>query len=60
MRAAAARWLTDLNTLVATWTDDQRARRTICAYVDGLCIQSLVSGDAPDAAEVEAAIRALL
>jgi DNA-binding transcriptional regulator YbjK len=60
MRAAAARWLTDLGTLVGQWTSDERARRTVCAYVDGLCIQALVAGQTPDADDVAATIRALL
>jgi DNA-binding transcriptional regulator YbjK len=60
MRAAAARWLVDLSALVAQWTSDVRRRRAICAYVDGLCIQSLATGEQPDADEVAATIRALV
>jgi hypothetical protein len=60
MSTSAARWLTDLSTLVSQWTPDPRRRRAACAYVDGLCIQSLATGVLPDADEVAATIRALL
>jgi TetR/AcrR family transcriptional regulator, regulator of biofilm formation and stress response len=60
MRSAAARWLTDLSALVAQWTSDAKMRRAICAYVDGLCIQSLATGDTPEADEIAETIRALL
>lgn len=60
MRSAAARWLTDLSELVAQWTADPQMQRAVCAYVDGLCIQSLVTGERPDAAAIAATIRALL
>jgi DNA-binding transcriptional regulator YbjK len=60
MRPAAGRWLADLARLVSTWTDDPRSVGTICAYVDGLLLHALVSGQSPDAAVVGAAIRDLL
>jgi DNA-binding transcriptional regulator YbjK len=60
MRAAAARWLTDLSALVGQWTPDPQMRRAVCAYVDGLCIQSLATGAAPAADEIAATIGALL
>jgi DNA-binding transcriptional regulator YbjK len=60
MQAAAARWLTDLSALVAQWTADPRMGRAVCAYVDGLCIQSLATGETPDADEIAGTIRALL
>jgi TetR/AcrR family transcriptional regulator, regulator of biofilm formation and stress response len=60
MRSAAARWLTDLSALVAQWSPDAQRQRAVCAYVDGLCIQSLATGEQPDADEVAETIRALL
>jgi DNA-binding transcriptional regulator YbjK len=60
MRAAAARWLTDLSAVVAQWTSDAQMRRAVCAYVDGLCIQSLATGETPAADEIAETIRALL
>ncbi len=60
MRPAAGRWLADLRELVSGWTTDARATGTISAYVDGLLLQSLVSGAPPDADAVEATIRGLL
>jgi DNA-binding transcriptional regulator YbjK len=60
MRSAAARWLTDLSELVAQWSPDAQRRRAVCAYVDGLCIQSLATGEQPDAGEIAQTIRALL
>jgi hypothetical protein len=60
MRSAAARWLTDLSALVALWSPDAQRRRAVCAYVDGLCIQSLATGEQPDADEIAGTIRALL
>jgi DNA-binding transcriptional regulator YbjK len=60
MRSAAARWLVDLSALVAQWTSDAQRGRAICAYVDGLCIQSLATGEQPDANEIAATIRALV
>ena len=60
MRSAAARWLTDLSALVAQWTSNVQMQRAICAYVDGVCIQSLVTGEQPEADELAATIRALL
>jgi DNA-binding transcriptional regulator YbjK len=59
MQAAAARWLTDLGALVARWTGDERRRRAICAYVDGVCLQALVMDVPLDAEDVAATIRAL-
>jgi hypothetical protein len=35
-------------------------QRAICAYVDGVCIQSLVTGEQPEADELATTIRALL
>ena len=60
MRSAAARWLTDLSELVTQWSPDARRRRAVCAYVDGLCIQSLATGEQPDADEIAQTIRAML
>jgi DNA-binding transcriptional regulator YbjK len=60
MRSAAVRWLTDLERLVSNWTQNSRTVRTIRAYVDGIVLQALVSGEPPDAAEVEATLRDLL
>jgi DNA-binding transcriptional regulator YbjK len=60
MRPAAGGWVKNLYALVSTWTTRERAARTICAYVDGLLLQALVGGAAPEAADVEAAIRDLL
>jgi TetR/AcrR family transcriptional regulator, regulator of biofilm formation and stress response len=60
MRPAAARWLTDLGALVAHWTTDRRRQRAVAAYVDGVCIQSLVTGEQPDADEVAVTIRSVL
>ncbi len=60
MRAAANGWLKDLDSLVCSWTSDQQAARIICAYVDGLILQALVSGETPDPEMVEASIRAVL
>ena len=47
MRPTARRWLTDLSALVDTWTESRRATRTICAYIDGVLLQALVSGEKP-------------
>jgi DNA-binding transcriptional regulator YbjK len=60
MRSAAARWLTDLSELVAQWSPDAHRRRAVCAYVDGLCIQSLATGAQPDADEIADTIRELV
>ncbi len=60
MRPTALTWVTDLTALVATWTDDQAVQRRVCAYVDGLLVQSLVAGTIPAAAEVERDLRALV
>jgi DNA-binding transcriptional regulator YbjK len=59
MRPTARRWLTDLSALVDTWTESRRATRTICAYIDGLLLQALVSGETPDPVVVEATLRDL-
>jgi DNA-binding transcriptional regulator YbjK len=59
MRPTARRWLTDLSALVDTWTESRRATRTICAYIDGLLLQALVSGETPDPAVVETTLRQL-
>jgi TetR/AcrR family transcriptional regulator, regulator of biofilm formation and stress response len=60
MRPTAVRWLTDLERLVSTWTPDGRAVSTIRAYVDGMALQAVVSGERPDAAAVEATLRYLV
>jgi hypothetical protein len=60
MRPTAVRWLTDLERLVSTWTADARAVSTIRAYVDGMALQALVSGERPDAAAVETTLRYLV
>jgi DNA-binding transcriptional regulator YbjK len=60
MRPAAARWLTDLGAMVARWTPSRPRQRAICAYVDGVCIQSLVTGSQPRADEIARTIRSLL
>ena len=44
----------------AQWTSNVQMQRAICAYIDGLCIQSLVSGEQPEADELATTIRALL
>jgi DNA-binding transcriptional regulator YbjK len=59
MRPTARRWLTDLSALVDTWTESRRATRIICAYIDGLLLQALVSGEIPDPRVVEATLRQL-
>jgi TetR/AcrR family transcriptional regulator, regulator of biofilm formation and stress response len=60
MRPTASRWLTHLESLVSTWSADTRRVRTVCAYVDGLLLQALVAGTAPDPEEMAAAIRDVL
>ncbi len=60
IRPSARRWLSDLTALVQTWTPDRRATRVICAYVDGLLLHALVSGETPDRHDMEATIRALI
>jgi TetR/AcrR family transcriptional regulator, regulator of biofilm formation and stress response len=60
MRPTAVRWLTDLERLVSTWTRDARAVTTIRAYVDGMVLQALVSGEPPAAATVETTLRDLV
>jgi len=60
MQPTARRWLTDLSALVDTWTDSRRATRTICAYIDGVLLQMLVSGEKSDPTLVEDTIRSLL
>jgi DNA-binding transcriptional regulator YbjK len=60
LRAAALRWLTDLTALVSRWTDDTARQRRVCAYVDGLLVQSLVAGDIPAAPVIEADLRVML
>lgn len=60
MLPTARRWLTDLSALVDTWTESRRATRTICAYIDGVLLQMLVSGERPDPKQVEDTIRSLL
>jgi TetR/AcrR family transcriptional regulator, regulator of biofilm formation and stress response len=60
LRTAAGRWLDDLDALVAGWTPSRRARRAVCAYVDGLLIQTLVTGAFPRPTDVAATIRGML
>lgn len=60
LRTSALRWLDDLSNLVSTWTSDQQAISTICAYVDGLLLQALVRDTSPDPSAVEITIRRLL
>jgi TetR/AcrR family transcriptional regulator, regulator of biofilm formation and stress response len=59
LRPAALRWLTDLTALVAEWTPDEDAQRRLCAYVDGLLVQSLVAGTIPSAAVIEGDLRTI-
>jgi DNA-binding transcriptional regulator YbjK len=59
MMPTARRWLTDLSDLVDTWTESRRASRTICAYIDGILLQMLVSGEKPNPKQVEETIRGL-
>jgi DNA-binding transcriptional regulator YbjK len=56
---AATRWIEELSALVSSWTDDQDSVRAVCAYIDGLLLQTLVTREAPKAAELEATIRRL-
>jgi DNA-binding transcriptional regulator YbjK len=56
---AATRWVEELSALVSAWTDDAGSVRAVCAYVDGLLLQALVTREIPAAAEVEATIRTL-
>jgi Tetracyclin repressor-like, C-terminal domain len=60
MRPTAVRWLTDLERLVSTWTTDTRAVATIRAYVDGMVLQALASGQQPEVATVETTLRYLV
>lgn len=60
LRAAALRWLTDLTALAAGWTSDEGVQRRLCAYVDGLLVQSLVAGTIPSAAVIEDDLRAIV
>ncbi len=59
LRPAARRWMTDLATLVGSWTDDPRTIVTMCAYVDGLILQALVTGEAPQVDELTSTLRQL-
>ncbi len=59
LRPAARRWMTDLAELVSTWTSDRTTVTTICAFVDGLVLQALVTNTSPDPAALAATIRAL-
>jgi DNA-binding transcriptional regulator YbjK len=59
MLPTARRWLTDLSALVDTWTQSRRATRTICAYIDGILLQMLVTGEKPNPKAVEETIRGL-
>jgi DNA-binding transcriptional regulator YbjK len=56
---AATRWIEELTALVSDWTDDPGSVRAVCAYVDGLLLQALVTREVPTAAELEATIRTL-
>jgi TetR/AcrR family transcriptional regulator, regulator of biofilm formation and stress response len=56
---AATRWIEELSALVSGWTDDPGSVRAVCAYVDGLLLQALVTHEVPEAAELEAIIRRL-
>ena len=60
MRPTAVHWLTDLERLVSTWTTDTRAVATIRAYVDGMVLQALASGQQPEVATVETTLRYLV
>jgi len=60
LQPAARRWMTDLAALVGSWTDDQPTVVTICAYVDGLILHALVTGEAPDSDELADTIRRLV
>ena len=60
LRPAALRWATHLARLVRRWTDDPAAQRRVCAYVDGLLLQSLVAGSIPGSEVIEADLRALV
>lgn len=60
LRRSAMRWLDDLSDLVGGWTRDPDAVSTICAFLDGLLLHSLVSGQPPDPGAIEATIRRLL
>jgi DNA-binding transcriptional regulator YbjK len=59
LRTAAIQWISDLTSLVGTWTDEPSAQRRASAYVDGLLVQALVAGEMPPASEVEADLRVL-
>ena len=59
LRPSARRWMSDLAELVSTWTAKPRSVDTICAYVDGLILQALVTNEAPDPLVVAATIRGL-
>ena len=59
LRETARRWMTDLAELVGQWTDDPTVVATICAYVDGVILQALVTNEAPDAKTFADTIRAL-
>jgi DNA-binding transcriptional regulator YbjK len=59
LAAAATRWIDELSALVAGWTADQGSVRAVCAYIDGLLLQALVTREVPKASELEATIRRL-
>jgi DNA-binding transcriptional regulator YbjK len=59
LRPAALRWLTELDELVTANTGSREASRAICAYVDGLLIQSLVTGEQPSGDTILTTIDAL-
>ena len=60
LRSAALRWTTDLSRLVATWTDDVDAQRRLTAYVDGLLLHAVVSGDICPPDRIESDLRSLV
>lgn len=59
LQPAARRWMTDLAALVGSWTDDPAAVVTTCAYVDGLILHALVTGEAPHVDQLAGTIRRL-
>jgi TetR/AcrR family transcriptional regulator, regulator of biofilm formation and stress response len=59
LRPTARRWLTDLAELVRGWTPEESAVATTCAYVDGLILQALVTGEAPELTQFVATLRSL-
>ncbi|MFC7220136.1 TetR/AcrR family transcriptional regulator [Streptomyces polyrhachis] len=60
LRPAAQRCVDDLAALARLRSDDPLAVRAFCAGVDGLLVQTLVTGTALTAREIEAVLRRLL